>query len=397
VHRVELNDDQLDAVDRIRAWYRWGGETGPFVLGGYAGTGKTTVTAALPDLLGLAGDEVLFLTPTNQACRVLRGKLAAADPGGRARSVVTTVARYLYENTAVHCAVCPAYGREEDEADCHTGLRGCCRLVQDPIDSPVRAPLVVVDEASMVRRDDDEHLRRACPRLVYVGDPGQLPPVDAANPDFSVVREQDATLTRIMRQGEGSEILTLAQAVRQGRPIPAPLDPRSGEVRTLPPGSWPPWRWREADGAECSLDAVVVQTNRARRWVNAHRREHLGLDPTTGPAPGDVLQATRRVNRGAITNGMLLRVVETDGPELLLESVDDGRRHVVTLGSTSVDADGARFNYGYAFTAHKAQGSEWDRVLVYPRQNGRMSPQEYARWLYTAVTRARRLLVLSGG
>jgi hypothetical protein len=51
------------------------------------------------------------------------------------------------------------------------------------------------------------------------------------------------------------------------------------------------------------------------------------------------------------------------------------------------------FDYGYALTCHKAQGSQFDTVLVYP--DGRMDPNEEdtRRWLYTAVTRAKSHLI----
>ena len=51
------------------------------------------------------------------------------------------------------------------------------------------------------------------------------------------------------------------------------------------------------------------------------------------------------------------------------------------------------FNYGYAITGHKAQGSQWDRVLVF-EENFPFDKTEHARWLYTACTRASERLVL---
>jgi exodeoxyribonuclease-5 len=51
------------------------------------------------------------------------------------------------------------------------------------------------------------------------------------------------------------------------------------------------------------------------------------------------------------------------------------------------------FNYGYAITCHRAQGSQWDKVLV-QEERFPFDKEEHARWLYTAVTRAAQKLVL---
>ena len=51
------------------------------------------------------------------------------------------------------------------------------------------------------------------------------------------------------------------------------------------------------------------------------------------------------------------------------------------------------FNYGYAITGHRAQGSEWDKVLVF-EEKFPFDKEEHARWLYTAATRASEKLVL---
>lgn len=54
------------------------------------------------------------------------------------------------------------------------------------------------------------------------------------------------------------------------------------------------------------------------------------------------------------------------------------------------------FDYGYTLSVHKAQGSEWERVLLVDERNGYMTDEDYTRWLYTGVTRARdKLLILS--
>jgi len=54
------------------------------------------------------------------------------------------------------------------------------------------------------------------------------------------------------------------------------------------------------------------------------------------------------------------------------------------------------FNYGYALTVHKSQGSEWDAVLLYNKKMTKQTEEDYQRWLYTGVTRASEKLIMVG-
>ena len=55
------------------------------------------------------------------------------------------------------------------------------------------------------------------------------------------------------------------------------------------------------------------------------------------------------------------------------------------------------FDFGYAVSVHKSQGSEWDKIILIEERNSYQSDEEYARWLYTAVTRASKGLVILDG
>jgi exodeoxyribonuclease-5 len=52
------------------------------------------------------------------------------------------------------------------------------------------------------------------------------------------------------------------------------------------------------------------------------------------------------------------------------------------------------FDFGYALTVHKSQGSEWDAVMLFDQRLPETSDEDYARWLYTGVTRARKKLIM---
>ena len=52
------------------------------------------------------------------------------------------------------------------------------------------------------------------------------------------------------------------------------------------------------------------------------------------------------------------------------------------------------FDYGYAISVHKSQGSEWDKVILVEERNFYQSDEDYARWLYTGITRAKNKLLI---
>jgi exodeoxyribonuclease-5 len=67
---------------------------------------------------------------------------------------------------------------------------------------------------------------------------------------------------------------------------------------------------------------------------------------------------------------------------------------VETVGYPDGVPPGLLFDFGYALTVHKSQGSAFDEVLLYPERFEDDSDEEYARWLYTAVTRAAKKLTI---
>lgn len=386
----DLSAEQRAALDALGA-HLARGEARPFALGGYAGTGKTTVAAALPAYLGVDPADVLYLAPTNQARNVLAGKTGGA-------SELNTVFGHLYHGLAVHCAECPENPLNGAVADgCHTGLHdGCCWLDRERRAGTVRRALVVVDEASMVTRADHDALVEAHGgALVFVGDPAQLPPVDPdaeGDADSPALSRLDAELVEVRRTGPRSEILALAEAVRTGNAVPDPRDARGGEYRLLRGVAWPPWRWTEDDGTPAVLDAVLTQTNAHRRALNATRRAADGRTDTV-PGVGDALLATRRMLDGMVYNGQRFTVAEAAPGALTLATAGGRQLRFARPDWDRVDEPGHPFCYGYALTAHRAQGSEFDRVLVYPPGSG--TPAFRRRWLYTAVTRARRMVALA--
>jgi exodeoxyribonuclease V alpha subunit len=278
----------------------------------------------------------------------------------------------------------------------------------------VDADLLVVDEASML----DVRLAGALfaavgerTHVLLVGDPDQLAPVGPGRVlgDLLAAGSVPVTaLTEIFRQAARSLIVRAAHAINAGEHPP----------RTAPP--------------DVERDLYFVARGDPARIVEevvslASRRlpEHLGLDPRAD------VQVLAPMHKGPVgvdaLNAELRAVLNPDGPPLpgsalrvgdrVLQTVND-HEHQLMNGETGVlvhhDAerdrvvfatdDGRRLNLptsalatvrlGHAASVHKAQGSQWPAVIVVLfRGHAHMLTRNL---LYTAVSRAQRMLVLVG-
>jgi exodeoxyribonuclease V len=268
-------------------------------------------------------------------------------------------------------------------------------------DSQVKdAALVVVDEALMVGLEIGRHLKSFGVPILALGDPAQLPPVNDT-PMFGI-GDPDVMLTEVHRQAAGSAVLDLATMAREGRPIPSGT---YGTSRVL--------KLSELDDHELlEFDQIIVHTNPMRHAVNLACRTALGRS-STRPEVGDKLVCEENHPDRGLYNGSMHRV--------LAVGADDSKKRTVSMIVSSLDypshspvevsvpidslmnphaRSGTKrkgvhwMSYGYAITAHKAQGSEWRRVLVIDEQ--RCFHDDRNRWLYTALTRASERVVLAG-
>lgn len=414
-----------------------GVEAPVYSMGGEAGTGKTTVMRWLEAALAC---RVGFAVPTHKAARVLRSKL---DPGARER-VNTFHSLVYYPNSRTICLKSRRVVRDSGALSCVCGSPddcscprqfepcGACRdtcVVDEQLrwdDRPYlrsHLDLLVIDESSMVSEEDLVRIRAFGVPVLLVGDHGQLPPVMArmnkwtANPDVSLVENH-------RQVNDTSGIVDVAQAFRVGK---KPGLGSYGDGRTLitarhEPGVdelLRPERYRERG---VDPPAIICPWNKLR--ANINKRFH-GLGPVI--RPGDRVVALARCAVPIVRNvvgpdtvwsgldlgdtvtahngmqGTVMAVVAQRAKtcDLVVNVEEIGLVLVANVALAQFGRDkalalnerpmGARlWDYAYAITAHKAQGSEWENVLVLEE-----SPQDYARWMYTAVTRARSRLVVA--
>ncbi len=377
----QLDDAQSNALDQIVSWAKDQPESQEFKLGGYAGTGKTTLIKAVVNSL-----QSSFCTAicayTGKAVSVLRRK------GCHKASTIHSLIYDLEDPTAAE----PKY------------------VVRDTIE----ADLIIVDEASMISQELYTDLIGFGVKILWVGDPGQLEPV---GDDINLMKCPDVVLEKIHRQGEGSSILHFAGEVRTSRKGPALYALTSGhKLVDVTIKRWP----SGVDLTDCGQ--VICGFNKTRVSMNKKIRQLLGYT-TICPVPGENVICLQNNKKDGVFNGQQLSVVESRLCEwndniLSLTLVDDlGRRYgpldcwipqfgaVATITPADMQKvkreqgipsgrDGPSinlFDFGYALTAHKSQGSEWEKVTVFEELwEDKWDP---TRWRYTAITRASKKLM----
>lgn len=413
-----------------------------FILNGYAGTGKTSLTGALVKALALCKIPTLLLAPTGRAAKVFAA--AAGAPAA-------TIHRKIYKH-----AIAGIPG--------HVGTR----------DNKLDHGVFIVDEASMIPaadRNSDlltdliQYVFSAIDcRLIFLGDTAQLPPVgQSISPamDPAVLRNMGlkvsrATLTDVARQGAQSGILAAATRIRR---IMTAVQQGIAVDLKLPINGYPDLSVVEGPDLPDLLDnlyrrdgvdqtIIITRANFAASECNRGIRLQV-LDREEELAPGDRLIVAKnnyfwtRSIKGLdfIANGEILQITHVgpaevryglrfatvtlapiDSPSLEFTAkimLDCLNGPAPALDSESLQrlyqgitaqippeniaktlADNEYWNalqvkYAYALTCHKAQGGQWANVIV---DLSYIPPQEtsieFLRWLYTALTRATRHLYL---
>ncbi|MEX3010021.1 ATP-dependent RecD-like DNA helicase [Hoeflea sp. TYP-13] len=373
---MQFSSQQDEALKAVSKWLKQG--QGPlFRLFGYAGTGKTTLARHFAEQVD--GD-VQFAAFTGKAAQVLRSKGAS-----NAKTIHSLIYRPRGEETV------------EDE---ETGKTSIAPMFSINRQSPIaKASLVIVDECSMVDEELGRDLMSFGTPILVLGDPGQLPPISGGG--FFTEHEPDYLLTDIHRQARDNPIIDLAMRVREGIDIGY--------------GDWGTARVITKSDVTTELvleaDQVLLGINRTRRRYNQRLRELKGFDAKY-PQSGDKLVCLRNDPAKGLLNGSLWQVMTASretvkpGINLLVTPEDDDMNRgaaKIKLLKAAFEAPDAEipwqtkkryddFDYGYALTVHKAQGSQWDNIVLFDESYAFRDTRE--RWLYTAITRAAEQLTI---
>ena len=355
---------QEAALSAVSDWIRRG-EPQVFRLFGYAGTGKTTLAKQLA--ADIDGD-VAFAAFTGKAALVLRAK-GCKD----ARTIHSMIYRLRDADTEE-----PTFVLHDDSA-------------------AAKASLIIIDECSMVDEDLGRDLLSFGKPVLVLGDPAQLPPVKGGG--FFTDAQPDMMLTEVHRQAADNPIVRLSMMVREGERIPQGT---YGDSRVM----------RRAD-IDSNLvrraDQVLVGLNRTRRGFN-HRMRQLAGHSDPYPQAEEKLVCLRNDKKKGLLNGgvwivksaaaerngkLRYGVVPEDDPgkkplriAVRPEYFTDGEEAVPPAFRRTSDA----FDFGYVLTVHKAQGSQWNDVVLFDESGAFREHRN--RWLYTGITRAAETLTI---
>ena len=370
--------------------------SGLLLITGGPGTGKTTILNGILELLGQMQVKCLLAAPTGRAAKRLT-EVTGED--------ASTIHRLL------EAGIDPASGRMVFARD---------------EDNPLKADVVIIDEMSMVDVQLLYALLQAIPankRVILVGDPDQLPPVGPGFPFSDMLRSGQlptVRLTEIFRQAQESLIVMNAHRVNRGE-LP--------ELRTTTSDFFFMRRQNEEGVAQLIRDlcttrlpknmgipADQIQVLSPTRkggvgTMNLNRILQASLNP---PSPekkerqfgeyifreGDRVMQIRNnydiiwkkcdgsaVGTG-IFNGDVGTITSIDPSTETLTVIFDDREAAYDFTQLN------ELEPAYAMTVHKSQGSEY-RCVILTCWNG--SPYLLSRSvLYTAITRARELLIIVG-
>lgn len=377
------------AVERYRAHEKY------TIIGGYAGTGKSTLIKFIIAALNLTPEEVSYVAYTGKASQVLEQK-GCPNP--------VTAHKLLYSARLMP--------------------NGTYKYVPKQSIPPYK--IVVVDEISMLPKSMWDRLMTHNVHVIACGDPFQLPPINK-DEDNHLLDHPHIFLDEVMRQAYDSEIIRFSMWIREGKPI-KDFPSQNEQVMMVEPGEVSAGMYEWAHQIICS-------TNAQRHAINSAMRQIKGFDNT--PQIGDKIISLHNqwefcsvdaeqiplmngtigyINRIQMGNKVVPSwISEKPIPIMYADIVteDQHRFFNVPIDRTSIETGNKfltgqqefayrkakylgdppfEFSYAYGITGHKSQGSEWKNVLAI-EEKFPYGIQEHARHAYTVATRAEEKLV----
>jgi len=433
-----LNEQQTKAKDMIVDWFSNNGETKKqlFFLSGYAGTGKTfLINHIIETHLKLKPTEVAFGTPTGKAASVLiqRGRDAS------------TIHKLIYTPE-----------EEEYETKVNGNSIRSKRIIFKKRNKIADYKLIILDEVSMVdQKMMDDLLSFGIP-LLCTGDPGQLPPINGENkylekPDYiltEIVRQsldnpiiKLATMARnkeVIPYGNYGTVLVLdknkiskenirdlllgadqiicgTNATRNkinddvrtfmGIDISKDVLPTKGDKVICTVNNWQIYldedeQFNLVNGTIGRVDNVEELNNNINLGSLSFKADFLEDSQVD-----DIKFDTGIFKAGEFTYDMHQRVFMMNDGKFKLkkwlskrgedESQEEFAARVKEFIMSDRDSVSEeminRFEFAYAISAHKSQGSEFDKIVVFEESYMFKDPE---KWLYTAITRAKKKLVI---
>lgn len=382
---IRLTKDQRLTIRKAKIYYKsFRGNKKPFVISGIAGAGKTTIIRYLVKELNLDDSDIAYMSFTGKAVDVLNQKSIPAR--------------------TIHSTIYTCHPVEDPETK-KTILKTTLR------DEPYENKLFIIDEISMVSKDIMNDILSFRKPVICLGDHNQLPPI-GENHCHDFVMNADVRLTESIRHRDGNAILDVATNALKTHYLR--LGKKGNNVRVIN---------KPTRGMLLNADQVIVGTNRKRIQLNRYFRKLQGIDAYKNPYPlkgekliskinnwKEFIQSEKGYGELFLINGLVGYAVNDIDPhndfltfrpyyhdissfQAIKTETDFFTEEEVNIHKSLYEQKKHTFDYAYAITCHSSQGSEFDNVIVYA--SDMWGTYEMRRkWLYTAVTRAKKKLTI---
>lgn len=361
-------NQQESALNQVGNWYK-ARENQVFRLFGYAGTGKTTLARHLANTIN---GRTSFCAFTGKASLVMRKNGCSG---------ASTIHSLIYK----------------PEGETSKGQPTFIKNMESDIRS---SSLIIVDECSMVDEQIGKDLLSFGVPVLVLGDPAQLPPVSGAG--YFTNGRPDSMLTEIHRQAADNPIIRMATDTRLGKTLEYG---NYGDSKVI----------RRSDlnlDEMLNADQILTGRNATRKFYNERVRKVkkfesefpikgdklicLKNDKEFGIFNGGMFSAYSDTKIGTTTSVLVVKSEDFDNPPMRFRCLNECfKGGIEQVKDYRVRKGYQEFDFGYAITVHKSQGSQWDYTYMFDessafaRQEG--MPQ---RWRYTGLTRSSEKVVV---
>lgn len=427
---VEPTSEQIKALDLSQEFFNEKREDDFLIIRGSAGTGKSTLVKAITDYLTGRETKFVLAAPTGKAAKVIQKKT-----GFSAKTIHSLI--YTPEPLKHGCGV-KMVRKPNQSKELTVFIIDEASMISDVLSSSenfVAAKPLLSDLLDYIKQGNKNN------QVIFIGDVYQLPPVGsqdspALSPNYLInkkgLKGEMVELTEVKRQDKDSYILQNATLLRKCIENGLPF---SGiNCKMLNKSTAALYKYMELYEQESfNKVTILAWTNRDVNWFNNAIRDRLGFNPKPLVAGDQISMHSNWLGNGkmimkgesgiiraigdkvenysglnfvtadiefldglgekfnVVTKVMLDSLLSADGDigfekeNALYASV---MKHNAVFRESRMPSDdmyiGAmRLRYGYAITCHKAQGGEWDNVILHP-----FVPKNDYRWQYTAITRA---------
>ena len=400
---ITLYPEQEAAKADFLNWFNSPDHSEIFRVFGYAGVGKTVITK---EIIRNVKGRVLSGAFTGKAALVMQRS------GLPARTIHSLIYVPIRPDKIEADAIRKEIGEAQAEGKARKVVDGLFKKLKaaeqmsfelNIEDSDLNfASLLVLDECSMVNDKMMEDVLSFGVPLLVLGDPGQLPPIEGTG---ALIRDKpDVLLETIHRQSLDNPIIAMSFKARTGQSIPFG---DYGESKKITPNMF-----KVADAVKA--DQILTGKNVTRKKINQWIRGELGFLSDVYPVAGEKLICLRNNAKVGIFNGLICTVEERlNDFDVSIEyklKTEDGRNIICRILRAHFDEystpgtvkslrwwdlqEAEAFDFGYAITVHKSQGSQWTHVTLYDDKFFSWDKPNRRRWLYTAITRAAETITL---